>query len=67
MESHYMSPGNLTQNAFVESFNGKLRDESQTRRCSRCWLTHMLSWPNDSTITTRSGRTLAEIAKQSGR
>jgi putative transposase len=24
---HYIAPGKLTQNAFVESFNGRLRDE----------------------------------------
>jgi len=27
VEWHYMTPGNPTQNAFVESFNGRLRDE----------------------------------------
>ena len=27
VEWHYTAPGKPTQNAFVESFNGKLRDE----------------------------------------
>ena len=27
MEWYYIAPGNPTQNAFVESFNGRLRDE----------------------------------------
>lgn len=27
MEWHYIAPGKPTQNAFVESFNGRLRDE----------------------------------------
>ena len=27
IERHYIAPGNPTQNAFVESFNGRLRDE----------------------------------------
>jgi putative transposase len=26
VEWHYIDPGNPTQNAFVESFNGRLRD-----------------------------------------
>lgn len=27
VEWHYIAPGKPTQNAFVESFNGRLRDE----------------------------------------
>ena len=27
VERHYIAPGKPTQNAFVESFNGRLRDE----------------------------------------
>jgi len=27
IEWHYIAPGKLQQNAFVESFNGRLRDE----------------------------------------
>ena len=27
MEWHYIAPGKPAQNAFIESFNGKLRDE----------------------------------------
>jgi transposase InsO family protein len=31
---HYTAPGKPTQNAFVESFNGRMRDELLMRRCS---------------------------------
>ena len=34
IEWHYIAPGKPQQNAFVESFNGRLRDECSTRRCS---------------------------------
>ena len=27
MEWHYIAPGKPTQNGFIESFNGRLRDE----------------------------------------
>ena len=34
---HYIAPGKPIQNAFIESFNGRLRDELLTRPCSaRC-------------------------------
>ncbi len=54
---HYIAPGKPQQNAFVESFNGKLRDEclnetlfTLVRRCVR-------SWPLGSRTTTKRGRT----------
>ena len=30
---HYIAPGKPQQNGFVESFNGRLRDECRHRRC----------------------------------
>jgi putative transposase len=32
VEWHYIMPGKPTQNAFVESFNGRLRDEDDARQ-----------------------------------
>ena len=33
VDCHYIGPGKPVQNAFIESFNGRLRDSSSTRRC----------------------------------
>ncbi len=47
VEWHYIAPGKPMQNAFIESFNGRLRDEllnetlftslAQARVALRCW------------------------------
>jgi transposase InsO family protein len=34
---HYIAPGKPMQNAFIESLNGRLRDELLNRRCSPRW------------------------------
>ena len=34
MEWHYIAPGKPMQNGFVESFNGRLRDERLDEICS---------------------------------
>ena len=34
VEWHYIAPGRPMQNGYVESFNGCMRDELLTRRCS---------------------------------
>ena len=34
VEWHYIVPGKPMQNGFVESFNGRMRDELLNRRCS---------------------------------
>jgi putative transposase len=36
VEWHYITPGKPTQNAFVESFNGRFRDALMTRSTRRC-------------------------------
>jgi len=42
VEWHYIAPGKPTQNAFIESFNGKLRDEllNERRALMDGWARH---------------------------
>jgi putative transposase len=56
---HYIAPGKPQQNAFIESFNGRLRDELLNRRCSARSPMPERSWPNGSSTTTPSGHTAA--------
>ena len=35
MAWHYIAPGKPMQNGFVESFNGRMRDECLNETCSR--------------------------------
>jgi putative transposase len=71
VEWHYTAPGKPTQNAFVESFNGKLRDECLNETLFTS-LAHaraeLANWQHDyNTVRPHSklgGRTPAEIAKQ---
>jgi len=71
VEWHYTAPGKPTQNAFVESFNGKLRDECLNETLFTS-LAHaraeLAEWQHDyNTVRPHSklgGRTPAEIAKQ---
>ena len=71
VEWHYIAPGKPTQNAFVESFNGRLRDEclNETLFTSMPQARAVLAtWRQDyNTIRPHSklgGRTPAEIAGQ---
>ncbi|MBB3898577.1 putative transposase [Roseococcus suduntuyensis] len=73
MEWHYIAPGKPTQNAFIESFNGRLRDECFYEKLftsvlqARAVLT---TWRQDyNTIRPHSKlgeRTPAQIADQLG-
>jgi putative transposase len=53
---HYIAPGKPTQNAFVESFNGRLRDECLNKTLVSSLRHAAPYWPSGSTTTTRSGR-----------
>ncbi|WP_408015293.1 IS3 family transposase [Sandaracinobacteroides hominis] len=73
VEWHYIAPGKPTQNAFVESFNGRLRDEclNETLFTSLAHARSILAaWKHDyNTVRPHSklgGRTPAEIAGQRG-
>ena len=73
VEWHYIAPGKPTQNAFVESFNGRLRDEclNETLFTSMAQARAVLvTWRQDyNTVRPHSklgGRTPAEIAGQRG-
>ena len=73
VEWRYIAPGKPTQNAFVESFNGRLRDEcpNETLFTSLAQARAILeAWRRDyNTVRPHSklgGRTPAEIAGQRG-
>ena len=73
VEWHYIAPGKPTQNAFVESFNGRLRDEclNETLFTSMAQTRAVLgAWRQDyNTVRPHSklgGRTPAEVAGQRG-
>ena len=69
---HYIAPGKPTQNAFVESFNGRLRDECLNETLFSS-LSHaravLAAWRHDYNHhrphSAHGGRTPAEIAAQS--
>jgi putative transposase len=70
-KSLYTAPGKPTQNAFVESFNGRLRDEclNETLFTSMAQVRAVLAeWRDDYNAvrphSKRDGRTPAETAKQ---
>jgi len=69
---HYIAPGKPTQNAFIESFNGRLRDEclnetlfsslSHARAVLAAW---RLDYNNVRPHSAHGGKTPAEVAAQS--
>jgi putative transposase len=73
VEWHYFAPGEPTQNAFVESFNGRLRDEclNETLFTSmRQARAAFEQWRQDYNMvrphSKLGGKTPAEIANQCG-
>jgi putative transposase len=72
VEWHYIAPGKPTQNAFVESFNGRLRDECLNETLFtnlRHARVELAIWRQDYNHvrphSAHGGRTPAEIAAQS--
>jgi putative transposase len=70
VEWHYIAPGKPTQNAFIESFNGRLRDEllAETLFSTLAQARVLLAeWRDDyNTVRPRSklgGRTPVEMAR----
>jgi putative transposase len=57
VEWHYVDPGKPQQNAFIESFNGSLRNELLNESCSTASLTPGANWLSGATTTITSGRT----------
>lgn len=62
VESHHIAPGKLTQNAFVETFDGRLRDECLNETLFTRWHTPRRCWLLGSTTTTPSGRPLNSVS-----
>jgi putative transposase len=72
VEWHYIAPGKPTQNAFVESFNGRLRDECLNETLFtgvRHARVELAIWRHDYNHvrphSAHGGKTPAEIAEQS--
>jgi putative transposase len=62
VEWHYIAPGKPMQNGFVESFNGRLRDECLNEHtCSQATGRHSTSSKNGGSTTTRTGHTRASM------
>ena len=54
---HHITPGKPVQNAFIESFNGRLRDECLNENDFTTSLTPAASWQHGAITTTLRGRT----------
>ena len=52
---HYIAPGKLTRNGFVENFNGRMRTNGSTGRCSLGWTTLARSLLPQPKTTTPKG------------
>ena len=53
---HFIAPGKPMQNAFCESFNGRMRDDFSTRACSSASIMRDQGSRTGSTITTSGAR-----------
>jgi putative transposase len=73
IEWHYIAPGKPMQNAFIESFNGRLRENGPTSTCStgsaRCGKSSQAWRTNYNSARPRTslgGLTRSEFATRSG-
>ena len=57
VEWHYIAPGKPMQNAFIESFNGRLRDEFLNETLFSTWRRPGSPWPCGGRTTTDHART----------
>ena len=58
---HYIAPGKPAQNAFAESFIGRLRDELLNETLFRCCHTHALCSMSGALTTTPTGLTHGSV------
>ena len=57
MRWHSIAPGKPQQNGFIESFNGRMRDEVLNVICSVRCPTPVLCWPLGDATTTKQDHT----------
>ena len=77
VEWHYIAPGKPMQNGYIESFNGRMRDEllneslfldlHQARQIIAAWIADVLSAINQPSQTATEQRVRKQVADLAGR